>query len=212
MKAEDMRAVNRKNIICATIKCFEEYGIQDTTTRMIEDKSGVSLRTVTRCFPSKDELIVEATITYLADDLEERKRYQSASEYMQLTGLQQIQFILQKRGELMYSNPRYYLMMNEIELLIAEHHLDKRVSSTYMNTLKWVDDEVELALDKGIADGTIREDIDYRQASDLLTGIYKGLLQRLTIQCFYPEAGTFHPKEEINNFAEIAEDYLTHRK
>lgn len=52
----------------------------------------------------------------------------------------------------------------------------------------------------------------FRQASDLLTGIYKGLLQRLTIQCFYPEAGTFHPKEEINNFAEIAEDYLTHRK
>lgn len=210
MNAKEMREINKKNIIEGTINCFREVGIVDTTSSMIAEKSGVSLRTVTRCFPVKDELIVEATIQYLSVVMESMKEFIDDLQYTSLSGIGQVEFILEKRGEILFSDPRYYMIITEIELMIAEHHVGKVISDKYYKTLLFVGDIVEKALEKGVSDKSIRENVDISKAKNLLTGIYKGLLQRLTIQCIHPEAGNFIPKEEINNFYDITIDYLTH--
>lgn len=60
-KRDEKSRKARRAILSATMRCLAKYGYADTSTTRITKEAGVSRGAMTHHFPSKEELMVEAT-------------------------------------------------------------------------------------------------------------------------------------------------------
>lgn len=61
MTRREQREKTREALLDATIQCLVEFGHAGTTTQRIQDRAGVSRGALSHHFPSKSELLAEAT-------------------------------------------------------------------------------------------------------------------------------------------------------
>lgn len=160
MAAIDSREENVKQVIEATIWCFENVGIERTTRVLIAKHAGVTVRSIQRYFGTLESLIIEAIGVYMQRlnqymNAELRKlRDSNATGYELL-----IAFL---RMHLQFFNPDMPspLVVHEMELYFIKHDIplntlyqklfDKKTHTTIMFDL----------FQQGLADGSIKKTVD----------------------------------------------------
>ncbi|MGL6292493.1 TetR/AcrR family transcriptional regulator [Eubacterium aggregans] len=60
MPSEEYKEENMRQVLVAAMRCFEEEGIYVTTLNKIAKKAGVTIRSVSRYYGTKDRLIAKA--------------------------------------------------------------------------------------------------------------------------------------------------------
>lgn len=163
---EDEIQKRRKTIIMTAFRLFCERGIEAVPLIEIARESGVGETTIYRYFDNKVNLVLEAFIKVwdlIMNSVKES--VESADEYYQLTGYEQISVWLEAFQQLYLKNSDFILFSYEAKLYLLRHkvRLKRFQQDTLMNAIR---QPCLMALEKGKADGSIpvkqnSEDIFY---------------------------------------------------
>lgn len=213
MNATEMRELNKKIVIETAIKCFIENGITNTSVGMIAEKAGLNLRTVTRNFDTKENIIAQAAIQYLKRSEDWMKATVEKAEFKNKNGLEKILFLLQEKADFLAHRPRDILFINDLETFFDEDGNGEDLVVQYCRAVEIHKLTMHKLYKKGIADGSITTDVTEEKVILLLTGVYKGLVQRLAIAYVNKKVREYtEPEEEIELFIDMVRRYIGKQK
>jgi AcrR family transcriptional regulator len=166
----------REEIVQAVLELAAEEGVSRMTTQAIADRVGIAQPTVFRHFRSRD-LILQAAIEWIASRvlaMANAVRAESGPADARLRQLldRQLQLIARSPGL-----PR---------LLFSErlHQDDPSLKSTVRRVMDAYTESVSGLLREGVAEGSLRADIDPDACAQLIQAMVQGLVMRWSISDF----------------------------
>ena len=178
MSTEVIREANRQRILDASTGLFIPQGIPMTLISQIAEKAGVVDRTVQKFLGSKQNLVLEC-MNYLSNKaLDKFREVTSATKYKSPCGLEQIIYLLRRRGEILQQSPDI-LLMSEIKVWIARVIHDSIAVCKYMDNMECLYSFTESSLKKGIADGSINPEVDTEQFFWTVVPCFRAVIQQL---------------------------------
>jgi AcrR family transcriptional regulator len=152
-------------IIQATLELMLEAGYGSLTMERVRERAGVGKATIYRRWSSKEELVRDA-IAFMHDDLEAPDTGSLSGDYAGLAG--RVRAAAHREGAATFM-PR----------LLGEAVNDPELHAIfYANLVKPRRDQMRMVLERAIARGEIRDDIDIELLIDLFAGpaVYRMLI------------------------------------
>lgn len=211
MNAQKMKEWNQRMVVEATKKLLLAYGIQGTSVGMIAKKCDLNIRTVTRNFGSKENLVTIAMREYVGMLLKEMKQVLETKELQDKTGFETIMIFLDWFEDVLIQHYKFILLLNETEVYLSESKNEEAriLLKKHLLYLSELSSIVHKELIKGVEDGSIRADANLEQAEELLTGVFKGLIQRLAVICNSQfNEDNLQVMNEMRIFKEIVQHFL----
>ena len=174
------RASDTESIIQAAARVFERKGYSDATIDDIAEEAGVSKPTIYQYVKSKQwllETIVERVIYPLGEHVREILESDA-------TPVEKLERYIFRSVRSATGLQTYYAV-----LLSDQTALSPQASKRFRTWLHGMDNTVEGLLKDCVADGSVREDIDLRVATNLLNGLLT------TIYRWYKPKGGPTPEE-----------------
>lgn len=94
MANEELREKNIKKVLQEAIKCFQEFGIENSKISTIAKRSGVDQRSIYRYFSGKEDLVTKATLYFWKHIFNDWDSLKSRPDFQNLTGKEQVQTVL----------------------------------------------------------------------------------------------------------------------
>lgn len=213
MISEERKEFNKQRIIDVSTRLFIEQGIASTTLAQIAKEANVVCRTVSNIFGSKSNLVLE-DLRYILNKIMEPVYCVTAStEYLALTGLEQVLCVLEKRGEVLMSRPEILLLVSEIKVWAARSYHDDRVVRVYMNNMESLYKIMGASLDKGKSDGSINPRVSKKQALCMLVPSFRAVLQQLAqVKMNPPFSKLVDVEEQLHMQMAVIHAGLAHHK
>ena len=171
---------NISKLLDAAISLFLKKGLSAVSLGLVAEQCGLSVRTAINHFGSKDKLITAALDKYFDESYVEIDKLFSTKEYNDLTGLEQAKFYMDFRKKNLFEYPNVYFLVMETELYFAQNNVPYPLIKRHYERLDYLGARMSAAIRKGIADGTIRSDIDIKKAENLLITSYMAQLLRFS--------------------------------
>ena len=161
---------SRRTLIDATIELLASEGYRATSVARIQDASGLSRGLVNYHFGSKQKLM-EAVVDRVRSDFTEQSCDVHGRE--QMTGMAQVRELF---GAYLYQlirwpNPTRVMLVLATESVSDAPELRDAIQDAYANLRQTLID----MLKTGIADGTVRADLDPVSHGTVLHGILRGM-------------------------------------
>ncbi|MEG0751152.1 MAG: TetR/AcrR family transcriptional regulator [Oscillospiraceae bacterium] len=207
MFRDERRELCKQRIIETAFAAFLENGIEMTNITSIAQNSKVPERSLYRYFTTKEELVTQTYYWYWGMLSDRIKGALSTTEFEQKNGLAQVDFILRLLADTLFFDPRVMVLAQEVDLFLMK---DK--SSRY--TALHEDDyavflvPISASLSRGVADGSIRRDIDIENAYHTASSGLFGIMQELAFQ--NPDRSLIESDaiEQINTYCLMVGKYL----
>ncbi|MEG0752757.1 MAG: helix-turn-helix domain-containing protein [Angelakisella sp.] len=210
MANEEIREENIKKVLNCTIECFKIYGLEATTLKMVAKHSGLSTRSVQRYFGTKNNLVMQTMALLLGQSFIELKNYFEGTAFLSLTGFEQVIEILRIRAEHVKKHYDIIIILTELEVYFSKNHLSLDMFRKYMgDETGYVETASARALDIGLRDGSIKQDVNKTVAFQMMTTAYKGMMQSLAF--LYNDktlAQEVKSQTLVNSFICILTEYL----
>jgi len=153
------RAIDTQALVAAAARIFERRGYADATLDDIAAEAGVSKPTVYQYVPSKQrllEIIVEQAIYPLRDGIEQIAESPAGAAEKLAAYVR-----LHVNAAIRYK-PYYVVLMAD------QHQLSPQALRSYQSWARRVNHATEQLLQQGIAEGSVRADIDLAVTANLL--------------------------------------------
>ncbi len=156
---------------------FIDEGVAATSVNRIAKEAGLTSMSVYRYFGTKDGLVIAAWRDALAQFYEKfMERYGRHSENLQ-TGFEKYVACMEEYTNAYTEFPKWYAYTREMLSYAMEENIETELN---INDVFWqfTDREIPIpvliALREGIADGSIRSDIDIHMIYQILVNAYTG--------------------------------------
>lgn len=179
MSTEQIREKNLQHAREAAFECMMEFGVNLTSHEMLVKKAGLGLRTLRRYFPTKVDLVCDVMKTVGARRYEEMCAGIMEAISQEDCGLEQLRQMHYEVFALCKNRRSPFLLISELELFAYESRVPAEILSLYLKTIHSSRKYAKQIIEKGIADGSIRSDIDADAYTTLLTNTFVGMLQRM---------------------------------
>ena len=209
MSQTDVRNRNIKLVIDSSIALFRRYGLEASTIELIAADCGLTMRSVYRYFETKDDLVLAATSAYWT------KMYDTIDEIFKpvieqdITGYEMFKIIVTSIYDVYLQTKDSMMMLQEMQSFLYKHHIKISDVAANMGEFKPYHAPLVIALKKGIADGTIRPDLDTVFTRNFAQNMMVGLMQKLTtVEADEQANSAFRPKEQLETMAGMLLDYV----
>ncbi|NLT09909.1 MAG: TetR/AcrR family transcriptional regulator [Ruminococcus sp.] len=152
----------RNEAIEASVKLFLEHGISDVKMTDIAEKCGIGVAALYRYFDTKTGIAIEA-MTYLWNEL--RNMFSGIFEsdiFLRQSGLKQVTDLMRMFLVLYEAHPSFMKLLSEFDLLMITERVSKDELKEYDKSVINFYPIIEKSFMAGIADETIREDVDFK--------------------------------------------------
>lgn len=143
-------------ILTAALKLFCEKGIEDTSVEDVAREAGVGPATIYRYFETKAELAIQSGIAYwqrvsgnYLGKLEEK-------EYGEGSGREQLERIFDIFLRVFTEEFDFLKFLQEFDVFVQKYQISQQRLAEYENTILDLKSYVADALEKGLADGSLK--------------------------------------------------------
>ncbi|MCR5807843.1 MAG: TetR/AcrR family transcriptional regulator [Oscillospiraceae bacterium] len=189
--AESLKYRRTEHIITTAAELFLDRGIENVKMTDIADESGIGVATLYRYFGTKTKIAL-AAMTFLWSDL--RKLFDerfSDTELCSKDGITQLEILIKMFSELYGSHKNFMRLVGEFDRYVLREELDKDDLMQYENCIVDFYPILERAYKKGIEDGTVRQDVDFRL-------FYLAFTHALTEMCKKFIGGEILPSDDFS--------------
>ena len=123
MPTAKQREENKERVIQATLRCFENIGIEKTTRAAVKKRAGVTDRFIQRYFGSIENRIVEAMNTYLQNYTDLLYSEFQKNNNPQSSGLEQLKTFFRTHLMFYEKSMNSSLLAHEKELYFVKNRL-----------------------------------------------------------------------------------------
>ncbi|MGL4547724.1 TetR/AcrR family transcriptional regulator [Eubacterium aggregans] len=170
MPSEEYKEENMRQVLVAAMRCFEEEGIYVTTRNKIAKKAGVTIRSVSRYYGTKDRLIAKALGYYQIEFLAGIRNFYLSSEYKKRTGYDRIKSMIEKRARDVKDYPRLTLSVKEMEVYLISNNMGEELCTIYDEYFAFMRSVIVGTLQQGLNDQSISPSIDIEKNGVFLAG------------------------------------------
>lgn len=176
MTREQERTTNRNAIISAAIKLFLRDGIDKTTVAQIADEAMLSSMSVYRYFGTKQSIAVAVANHLLQEYLEEHRRRCAEKERPDETGHDAFARIVHAYVATYEAHPEYVDFLQDMGSYSMREGLSYDLDYMQYGSIhvENIDRPARLALTRGLADGSIRKDINIESVGLILANLLTG--------------------------------------
>ncbi len=176
MTREQERITNRNAIISAAIKLFLRDGIDKTTVAQIADEAMLSSMSVYRYFGTKQSIAVAVANHLLQEYLEEHRRRCAEKERPGETGHDAFARIVHAYVATYEAHPEYVDFLQDMGSYSMREGLSYDLDYMQYGSIhvENIDRPARLALTRGLADGSIRKDINIESVGLILANLLTG--------------------------------------
>jgi len=150
------RERQRRRILDAAQKLFDERGIDRTTMAEVISASGVRASTLYEYFSSKDDIVWAILTELLEEDALRAKKYIEGAT----TGLSKITALLAYMADELSKNDAKVRFMAQFDAMYARDWPVERLLSVEGRIFGWPFEVFRTYIREGIADGSLRSDLD----------------------------------------------------
>lgn len=204
----DVRSVREKAIIDFATQLFLEQGIEQVKMTDIAETSGIGVASLYRYFKTKDNLVVAAG-TLLWQRYARFFRTCVAEELAACkTGLARMEVLLQQCGRTYVRHPEYLAFLDEFDRIILADKVDRKQLVEYAREIASYRVYYQEAFDQGIADNSIRSNVDFEVFFPSTTHALIGVAQKLMRGEILPTESFSNGERELDCIVAMAIDYL----
>ncbi|WMT41328.1 TetR/AcrR family transcriptional regulator [Paenibacillus sp. D2_2] len=170
---------NRRNDIIQTAKeLFIAHGLSSVTLKDIVESCGISKVTLYKYFRSLEEIIFEVEIDLLSTFGEQVARiaHQGSNGYEKLQSLLEEQIIVSKQS---MDIIRFIAMF---DTLYQEEYPTPELERKFRTFLRSGQHPFLSILEEGVADGSMRQDLDVKAVGYTISNIVNATLQRMMLR------------------------------
>lgn len=187
---------------------FMKQGIETVKMTDIADACGVGVATLYRYFGTKTAITI-AAMTYLWTDLKERFRGIFESEsFLNQTGCKRLHDLMRMYVQLFELHPNFMRLLGEFDLMLVREEVPKAALKEYEQSVINFYPIVEASYRAGLADGTVRSDIDFKLFYVTITHSMMELCKKILQGELLPSDDFSDGKAELNMLIEMAVSYL----
>lgn len=159
---ESMKMRRLRRAVEVSADMFLKNGFDSVKMSDIADESGVGVATLYRYFGTKTGIVI-ASMTHLWNKLNEMfSGVFESSVFVSQTGLKQVKDLMRMYIVLFEAHKDFMRLLGEFDLMIIKDDVPRNQLSEYEKSIMNFFETYDAACKIGIADGTIRDDIDLK--------------------------------------------------
>ena len=159
---EKLKSKRFDKAVEVSAQLFIEHGIDNVKMTDIAEESDIGVATLYRYFGTKTGMTI-AAMTYMWNEL--KKMFSGVFEsevFLRQSGLKQLTDLMRMFLVLYEAHPGFMKLLSEFDLIIIRDRVPKEELKEYDQSVIDFYPVVERAFVTGLADGTVRDDIDFR--------------------------------------------------
>ncbi len=175
MTRAEERQLNYRSILSAAIDCFLTVGIDKTSVNDIAQKSGLTPMSVYRYFGNKQSIAVSAANHLFQEYLVEHTSKCKSMLLHDANGYDEFAQIVRAYIDIYESHPEYIRFLQEMTAYSLRENISDQID--YMHFALQdspLNKPAYHALVRGIADSSVRSEIDLSRVSQTLTNLLTG--------------------------------------
>ena len=177
MTHDEIRERNMEKVVHCALDLFYSQGIANTKISEIAKSSGLTPTSVYRYYNDKDTIVIHAAklMAKMYSDSVIHSFYEH--DFHNKTGYEQIEMILRFFIDTARSNKRFLMLVNEVFAYIQQLEASRGLKLPKSGLDVFFQSSISIkALQKGIDDGSIRNDIDVHKTFELATSCTLGTM------------------------------------
>ncbi|MGO5053247.1 TetR/AcrR family transcriptional regulator [Lachnospiraceae bacterium LCP25S3_G4] len=181
MSHNEMMKAGKNHVIDTAVEVYKERGILNTTRKDIAEKAGVTVRTLNKYFGAKENLISIVAKRVCEKDIQIREEHLKLLDAEHMTGLQIMGAIIDFEYKQFIENPQERMLVREMSVYVhrQSEHFSSMEQVEYNNNLFYIKTKyLQVVLEKGVADGSIRKDLNCEIYAVMLGGTIWGILEK----------------------------------
>jgi TetR/AcrR family transcriptional regulator len=195
----------RREIIKSAKKAILKHGVEGMSMNQVADLAELNKATLYLYFSNKDDLI-DALVYEGLMILE--KEFQEADQ-RSLSGLDKVLFLTKKTFDFYKQNPVYFYTLNHQERRKPSERSSTPFSIKGDEIAGRLFDKFQECLQQGIAEGSIRKEIDIKQISILIYAHTYGVMHTIySKEDIYKDVLNMNPETVEKSALELMEYYL----
>lgn len=176
-----VREKNKNYVIEVALDLFVKNGINNTKISEIAEAAGITERSIYRYFQSKSELVFQTAMLFWQDTTNQAEAALVASQNAEATGAQQIRVVLGAYAQQYFAEKEKLIFEQEAEIFLYKN--DKVVLFENKPPTHYASSTAPLAkaIQHGVEDGTVRNDIDLETLYHNTYNALLGLMHKMAI-------------------------------
>ncbi len=203
MSREENKEETRNSIIESALICFANSSIENTSMETIAKTSKISTRTIYRYFETKEAIVLNAAYLFWEKEFEIIKRKTNTKEYIKSKGIDQLAYVLGLYVDVFITNKQFLMLAQEADLFLHKKNVIYTSFTKRVSSLKKFDGPMWKAVQNGLADGSIRNDIDYELAYRTMSSGLFGIMQKLAFEYHDIHLEIVDAILQLNSYCEI---------
>lgn len=208
---ETMKTRRIKRAVQISADLFMKRGIDNVKMTDIADESGVGVATLYRYFGTKTGITI-AAMTHLWNELNKMFSGVFESEvFKKQSGLKQIKDLMRMYIVLYEAHKDFLKILGEFDLIMLRDNVPKEELEEYESSIINFYEVYEAACRVGIADGSIRDDIDLKLVYLTYCHTMMELSKKLIRGEILPSDNFSEGSSELGMVVEMAASYIQKR-
>lgn len=209
MPTEESRIRNIEKVLDSALYCFKKYGIEGTKMSMVSKHSGVSVRSITRYFSTKENLVLkcmEKHLDYIKQAIEKQLVINNANDK---SGLEQLQIFLESWRMTFIRDPQFYIFLTDVDMFFYKNKMNSELVSRYISNEFANKNIVKLYINNGIKDGSINPNTDVNAITDFIFSALSGFMRRVVLMKYLsPTVGDDYIEQQLSTYIRKIVEYL----
>lgn len=197
-------SVKERNIARVTeyaLKYFIQYGIEGSKISDIANEAELTERSVFRYFNTKADLVLAAVFLFWKN-AQKQVNERCSKDDEKTSGIEKISTALKAYSEVYFTSKKELIFLQEAEIYLYREGkieaIEKRQLIPYENSQS----ALALAIQQGLRDGTVRNDIDIETLYHNTLDSLLGLIQKIALLGPHEEGLPVYTKKRLTDFCE----------
>ena len=205
---ETLKSKRAERAVEISADMFLKHGIEAVKMTDIADACGVGVATLYRYFGTKTAITI-AAMTYLWTDLKEKFRGVFESQaFLSQNGCKRIYDLMKLYLQLFDMHPDFMRLLGEFDLMLTSEDVPKAALCDYERSVINFYPVVEASYRAGIADGSIRSDVDFKLFYLTYTHAMMELCKKILRGDLLPSDDFADGKKELTMLMDMAITFL----
>ena len=205
---ETLKSKRAERAVEISADMFLKHGIEAVKMTDIADACGVGVATLYRYFGTKTAITI-AAMTYLWTDLKEKFRGVFESQaFLNQNGCKRIYDLMKLYLQLFDMHPDFMRLLGEFDLMLTSEDVPKAALYDYERSVINFYPVVEASYRAGIADGSIRSDVDFKLFYLTYTHAMMELCKKILRGDLLPSDDFADGKKELTMLMDMAITFL----
>jgi AcrR family transcriptional regulator len=181
MANEKLKEQNIQKVLEASMQCFLRYGIENTQMKDIASAAGVSIRSISRYFANKDELVVQVTQFHIALQKEREEELLAELQASEQPAIEKVRQYLLLIKQAFWNNYEFCIFLANSELYLGQTDTNQQTSLVFFDHFCYLTHILRDFLNAGIEQGSITKITDVEMEAKMLCQSYFGFLIQLAL-------------------------------